>query len=77
MTATEPDPPRLLRVVRGEPSTEELAAVVAVMAAVAARAAAVRDRAARPRSVWGDPARATRQLLPVGPDGWRRSALPR
>ncbi|MBA2739157.1 MAG: acyl-CoA carboxylase subunit epsilon, partial [Nocardioidaceae bacterium] len=45
MTATEPDPPRLLRIVRGEPSTEELAAVVAVMAAVAARATAVRDRA--------------------------------
>lgn len=62
----------LLRVVRGEPTAEELAALVAV---VAARAAA-EPPPEPPRSAWADPAR--RLFAPrVGPDAWRRSALPR
>jgi Acyl-CoA carboxylase epsilon subunit len=62
----------LLRVVRGEPSAEELAALVAVLTA---RAAAV-PPARPPRPAWSDPAR--RLTAPrVGPDAWRRSALPR
>ncbi|MBA2508587.1 MAG: acyl-CoA carboxylase subunit epsilon, partial [Nocardioidaceae bacterium] len=47
--------PPLLRVVRGEPTDEELAAVVTVVAAVLARAAAAGERAAAPRSAWGHP----------------------
>jgi Acyl-CoA carboxylase epsilon subunit len=62
----------LLRVVRGEPTAEELAALVAVLAA---RAGA--EPPPEPlRSAWADPAR---QLFAprVGPGAWRRSALPR
>ena len=62
----------LLRVVRGNPTAEELAALVAVLTARAAAGPPPR----RPRSAWADPAR---QLFAprVGPDAWRRSALPR
>jgi hypothetical protein len=65
------DPP-FLRVVRGEPTAEELAALVAVLAARAA-AAPVRPRA---RSAWADPAARLRVPLAPGPAAWRRSALP-
>ncbi|HLK95801.1 MAG TPA: acyl-CoA carboxylase epsilon subunit [Nocardioidaceae bacterium] len=64
----------LLRVVRGEPTAEELAALVAVVAARSVAAQAVRP--ADPRSAWGHPARAVRGAHRPGPDGWRRSALP-
>ncbi len=75
MTAEDTDRP-VLRVVRGEPSEEELAALVAV---VAARRTSDSSAAAAPkrRSAWGDPAYAARPPLSPGPDGWRRSALPR
>jgi Acyl-CoA carboxylase epsilon subunit len=61
----------LLRVVRGEPSPEELAALVAVLAAGTAAAPAARP----PRSAWSDPARLLGVHAP-GPSAWRRSALP-
>jgi hypothetical protein len=64
-----------LRVVRGRPSGTELAALVAVLAARAAASSTV-DRPG-PRSAWADPARRLRAPLRPGPDGWRRSALPR
>ncbi len=72
----------VLRVVRGDPSPEQLAAVVAVVAARAAaeRAEAARQAAAvsaRPTSAWVDRARALRGPLPHGPGAWRASALPR
>jgi hypothetical protein len=63
----------LLRVVRGDPTPEELAALVAV---VTARAAASAPGTARPRAAWGDPARAVRRPVTPGPDGWRASARP-
>ncbi len=65
----------LLRVVKGDPTPEELAALVAVVAArnaAAAQAASGSRRA--PRSEWGHPARLVRQPLRVGADQWRRSA---
>ncbi len=65
----------LLRVVRGNPSAEELAALVAV---VAARASAA-EPAPRARPLWGRPVlrpAATHQLTP-GPGAWRASGLPR
>jgi len=72
--AAEESQPPLLRVVRGEPSAEELAALVAV---VAARAAADPGERPRRRTAWNDPARLTRGPIHPGPDGWRASALPR
>jgi hypothetical protein len=66
-----PDRP-LLRVVRGTPSAEELAALVAV---VAARASAVADAEPPARPLWGRPV--LRPVLTPGPGAWRASGLPR
>ena len=59
----------LLRVVHGQPTDEELAALLTV---VTARAEASPQRA-RVRSAWGDPARQVRRPLAHGPDAWRLS----
>jgi len=69
----------LLRVVRGDPTEDELAAVVTV---VAARLAAARRRAAaegegQPRSQWRNRARNIRPPIGPGPGAWRASGLPR
>jgi hypothetical protein len=61
-----------LRVVRGEPAAEELAAVVAVLAARAGAPAP----APRVRPAWADPARRLGLTARPGPGAWRRSALP-
>jgi hypothetical protein len=61
-----------LRVVRGQPSAEELAALVAVLAVRSAVAAP----ASRSRSAWADPARRLGLTQRPGPGAWRRSALP-
>jgi hypothetical protein len=61
-----------LRVVRGEPTAEELAALVAVLAA----RSAVPARAPGLRPVWSDPARRLGLTHRPGPGAWRRSALP-
>lgn len=61
-----------LRVVRGEPTAEELAALVAVLAARAVTVAP----SARVRSAWADPARRLGLTSRPGPGAWRRSALP-
>jgi hypothetical protein len=58
----------LLRVVRGEPTAEELAAVVAV---VTARSTARGE--ATPRSVWTDRALLVRRFPDPGPGAWRTS----
>lgn len=66
-----------LRVVRGEPTDEELAALVAVVAALAA-AHRTRSRAAPEyQGAWRDRARSVPPRL-TGPaaDAWRHSALP-
>ena len=63
----------VLRVVRGEPSAEELAALVTVLAA---RAAAPRPPD-RHRSLWRDRSRNIRPPLGAGPGAWRASGLPR
>jgi hypothetical protein len=65
----------VLRVVKGDLTEEELAALLAVVAARNAAAANAAARATkRPRSEWGHPARLMRRPLRVGPDQWRRSA---
>ena len=62
----------LLRVVRGTPSAEELAALVAV---VAGRASAAAEPEPRRRPLWGRPV--LRPVLTPGPGAWRASGLPR
>jgi len=64
----------LLRVVRGEPTDEEVAALVAVVAARSVAAEAVRP--ARPRSAWATAARASRPVLTAAPGAWVGSARP-
>lgn len=63
-----------LRVVKGEPTPEELAAVVAVVSAKAA--AASEPQSTRP-SNWAAYWRSVRRPLPTGPGAWRASGLPR
>jgi len=65
----------LLRIVRGTPDDDELAALAAVVAGIAAgRRAAVPVVAARSR--WADRAALVRRPLPHGPGAWRASGLP-
>jgi len=63
----------MLRVVRGEPAPEELAALVAV---VTARASASTESGKRAVAVWRDPARLVRRPVHAGPGAWRASAWP-
>jgi hypothetical protein len=69
-----------LRVVKGEPTPEELAALVAVVsartAAAAAGAAAVQSEQER-ASDWASYWRNVRRPLQHGPGRWRASAHPR
>ena len=67
----------LFRVVRGEPSDTELAALTVVLAAAAAAGAAGEDTAARPRDRWSDPAATLRTPSAVGPGAWRTTYWPR
>jgi hypothetical protein len=67
-------PPRpALRVVRGEPSAEELAALVVVLASAGAGGA--ETPAAPDRSQWAAPDRMMRPS--IAPTGWWPSSLPR
>ena len=64
----------LLRVVRGDASPEEVAALVAVVAALGSASA---EPARRRPPEWSAHHRKMRRSLPHGPGGWRSSALPR
>lgn len=70
-----PDTPAqpLLRVINGDASPEEVAALVAVLGALQAPA----TPASRRRPEWAAPHRLVRRSLPHGPGGWRSSGLPR
>jgi hypothetical protein len=71
---TGPEP--LLRVVRGQPTDEEAAALAVVLAAkLAAPPAQGRPRRG-PAGGWADRARALRTPLTPGPGAWRNSARP-
>jgi hypothetical protein len=63
------------RVVSGEPSDAELAALAVVLAVVAARPTAPAVPAVRDR--WSDPATRFRTPLHPGPGAWRTSTWPR
>ena len=71
-TGDEPTAP-LLRVVGGDPTPEELAALVAVVASLGSAAAA----APRRTPEWQAHHRKVRATYPPGPGGWRSSGLPR
>jgi len=64
----------LLKIVKGDPSPEEIAALVAVLAAVGSAAGPV---AVQPRLEWNAPHRLLRPPHQPGPAGWRTSGLPR
>jgi Acyl-CoA carboxylase epsilon subunit len=60
----------LLRVVRGEPTAEDLAALTAVVATLSQRRA---GRRPTPVGGWAFPADGHRRPLQPGPGGWRAS----
>jgi len=65
----------LLRVVRGDATPEEIAALVAVLMPRSADAGAPRP-ARSVQNSWSDRSRLLRRPLSPGPGAWRRSALP-
>jgi hypothetical protein len=74
MVCVSEDTDTPLRVVKGEPTAEELAALVAVVSAKAAEAGNAESE--RPTS-WAAYWRSVRAPLQPGPGAWRASALPR
>jgi hypothetical protein len=71
MTTDDERPP--LRIVRGNPTAEELAAVTALIA-VAGGGGPPAPRVLR--GGWNDPARQHRRELIPGPNAWRAAARP-
>ncbi|WP_030233147.1 MULTISPECIES: acyl-CoA carboxylase epsilon subunit [unclassified Streptomyces] len=66
-----------IKVVRGNPTPEELAAALAVVRARAAAAAATPPGAPATRDSWSDPSRIAAHRLPQpGPASWGRTYWP-
>ncbi|MCX4410581.1 acyl-CoA carboxylase subunit epsilon [Streptomyces sp. NBC_01340] len=66
-----------IKVVRGNPTPEELAAALAVVRARAAAAATTPPGAPGTRDSWSDPSRIATQPLPQpGPAAWTRTYWP-
>ncbi|MFF9287622.1 acyl-CoA carboxylase epsilon subunit [Streptomyces griseosporeus] len=66
-----------IKVVRGNPTPEELAAALAVVRARAAAAAATPSGAEVPRDAWSDPARIAAARVPSpGGASWARTYWP-
>jgi hypothetical protein len=63
----------VLRIINGDATAEEVAAVVAVFASLGGAAEPPRRRTPE----WSGPRRNVRVTLPHGPGGWRSSGLPR
>jgi hypothetical protein len=68
----------MIKVIRGNPTPEELAAALAVVQArAAATASAARSGAVPPAAEWSDPARiARRRSQQPGPRAWARTYWP-
>ncbi|MEZ3182403.1 acyl-CoA carboxylase subunit epsilon, partial [Streptomyces pimonensis] len=67
----------MIKVVRGNPTPEELAAALAVVRARAAAASVVPSGAPAPRDAWSDPSRiAARHVPRPGPASWTRTYWP-
>jgi Acyl-CoA carboxylase epsilon subunit len=60
-----------LRILRGEPTDEELAALTALLAATGSESTSPDAPAAATRGRWNDPALRVRRPWAVGPGGWR------
>ncbi|MFE2039883.1 acyl-CoA carboxylase subunit epsilon [Streptomyces sp. NPDC059477] len=66
-----------IKVIRGNPTPEELAAALAVVRARAIAAQSQQPRLPAPRDTWSDPSRvATRQVPHPGPTSWPRTYWP-
>ncbi|SOC52511.1 acyl-CoA carboxylase subunit epsilon [Ornithinimicrobium cerasi] len=65
----------VIRVERGNPTPEQLAALVVVLSAAGGSGA--EQGTGRPRTLWTARSRFARPRPAVGPGGWRASALPR
>jgi hypothetical protein len=66
-----------IKVIRGNPTPEELAAALAVVRARAAAAASTPPGAPHPRDSWADPSRIAGQRLPQpGATSWARTYWP-
>jgi hypothetical protein len=66
-----------IKVVRGNPTPEELAAALAVVRARAAAAATAPSGAEGPKDAWSDPARIAAARVPrPGPASWTRTYWP-
>lgn len=72
-SASEASSAPVLRLVRGDATPEEIAALVAVVASLGGEAASRPSRTPE----WQAHHRKVRQHLPHGPGGWRSSGLPR
>ena len=66
----------VLRVIRGDATPEEIAAVVAALLSRAAASAAAPPSARPAPSAWSDRSRLMRHPVHPAPDAWRRSGLP-
>jgi hypothetical protein len=69
-----PPTPPVLSVLRGEPTADELAALLVVLASRLTAQPA--DRGKRP-AVWSSPGQTLQAPLFPGPGAWRASGLPR
>ncbi|MEV5325780.1 acyl-CoA carboxylase subunit epsilon [Nonomuraea fastidiosa] len=65
-----------LRIVRGDATPEEVAALVTALAARRRPAAETERAPSSPRQTWRNPARAMRKPVVPGKSAWRMSALP-
>ncbi len=72
----EASEPPVIRVERGRPTPEQLAALTVVLTAVSGGGGPTSAQASR-RTLWTARARFARPRPAVGPGGWRASALPR
>jgi hypothetical protein len=77
MTDQEPTEAPLLRIVKGDPTPEEVAALVAVVSGMAAAAAEVASKQERPTPEWSAHHRKLRATHRHGAGAWRASASPR
>ncbi|TLS40117.1 acyl-CoA carboxylase subunit epsilon [Streptomyces montanus] len=67
----------MIKVVRGNPTPEELAAALAVVQARAAAVATAPSGAGHEADAWADPARVAASRLPApGPKAWGRTYWP-
>jgi hypothetical protein len=74
MSSTDTNPP-VLRVIRGDATDEEIAALLAVV--LARSSAPAPAPLSAPISAWNRQATVLRRPLPTGPGAWRTSAWAR